>query len=123
MSPPPLDVLRRERGPHALVALSGEIDLTTVPLARSALLQCLDERTRTVDIDLSAVTFCDVSGLNLFLEMARLTERSGAPMCLHQPPRSLVRLTEITGSGDLLPFVRPAPRSSHAGQAAVERVR
>ncbi len=121
MSPSPPDAPRRDRGPHPLITLSGEIDLTTVPLVRSALVQCLGDHTRTVDIDLSAVTFCDVSGLNLFLEMARLTGRSGALMRLHQPPRSLVRVTEITGSGFLLHFVRPGPRPSHDIPAAVER--
>ncbi|MFE2052967.1 STAS domain-containing protein [Streptomyces sp. NPDC059459] len=122
MTPAPLDAPRRDRG-HALIALSGEIDLTTIPLVRSALVRCLDDRTRTVDIDLSAVTFCDVSALNLFLEMAQLTERSGALIRLHQPPRSLVRITEITGSGFLLHSVRPGPRPSHDVPANVEGVR
>ncbi|MEW2322981.1 STAS domain-containing protein [Streptomyces griseoincarnatus] len=105
------------------MALSGEIDLTTIPLVRSALVQCLGNRTRSVDIDLSAVTFCDVSGLNLFLEMAQLTERSGALMRLHQPPRSLVRIAEITASGFLLHFGRPGARPSHDVPAVVEGVR
>ncbi|MDN3267387.1 STAS domain-containing protein [Streptomyces sp. MA15] len=116
---PPLDVPRRPRG-HALIALSGEIDLTTIPLVRSALVRCLGDRTRTVDIDLSAVMFCDVSGLDLFLEMAQLTERSGALMRLRQPLRSLVRITETTGSGFLLHFGRPGPRPSHDVPATVE---
>src|SRR5690606_10851895 len=62
MSPPLPDVPRRDRGPRALIALSGEIDLTTIPLVRSVLVEGLGDHTRTVDIDLSAVTFCDVSG-------------------------------------------------------------
>ncbi|MFE0848394.1 STAS domain-containing protein [Streptomyces rochei] len=120
MSPPLPDVPRRDRGPRALIALSGEIDLTTIPLVRSMLVEGLGDHTRTVDIDLSAVTFCDVSGFNLFLEMAQLTGRSGALMRLHRPPRSLVRITEITGSGFLLHFVRPGPRPPHDVPATAE---
>ncbi|QUI34353.1 STAS domain-containing protein [Streptomyces alfalfae] len=121
--PPPLpDVPRRNRDPHALIALSGEIDLTTIPQVRGVLVQCLGDHTRTVDVDLSAVTFCDVSGLNLLLELAQLTGRSGALMRLHRPPRPLLRMSEITGSGFLLHFVRPGPRPPYDAPAVAERM-
>ncbi|WP_369180487.1 hypothetical protein [Streptomyces mutabilis] len=58
-----------------------------------------------------------------FLETVRLTERSGPLVRLHRPPRSLVRIAEITRSGALLHFVRPGPGSSHDVPAAVEGVR
>ncbi|MFV0133164.1 STAS domain-containing protein [Streptomyces sp. HMX87] len=108
MPPPQLNVHRQDRGPRALFTLVGEIDLATVPLLRTSLAQCFHDGTRTVDVDLTAVTFCDVSGLNVFLAASELSKEAGMILRLHRPPQSLARVVEVTDSGFLIHSRRPA---------------
>ncbi|WP_399891489.1 STAS domain-containing protein [Streptomyces sp. BBFR51] len=107
MPPAQLNVHREDRGTRALTTFVGEIDLTTASLARTVLDRCLHDGIRTVDVDLTAVTFCDVSGLNVFLTISELARSTGATLRLHRPPQSLKRVIEVTGAGFLLDSPRP----------------
>lgn len=120
MALPQLTVYRHDRDTHALITLAGEIDLATVPLVRASLTACLHGGMRTVDVDLTAVTFCDVTGLNAFLSASQLADESGATLRLHRPSRMTARVIAMTGSGFLLPPLhepppapRPKPRAAH----------
>ena len=99
---PQLNVHRHDHTTRALITLAGEIDLATVPLVRTALAACLRDGIGTVDVDLTAVTFCDASGLNAFLTASGLATDAGTTLRLHYPPPTLARMIEITGSGFLL---------------------
>ncbi|MFF3847162.1 STAS domain-containing protein [Streptomyces sp. NPDC002328] len=99
---PQLNVYRHDHTTRALITLAGEIDLVTTPLVYAALAGCLRDGIRTTDVDLTAVTFCDVSGLNAFLTASRLGADAGMTLQLHHPPPSVARVIEMTGSGDLL---------------------
>ncbi|MEE1939696.1 STAS domain-containing protein [Streptomyces sp. TRM 70361] len=101
MSLPQLSVYRHDHGTRALITLAGEIDLVTAPLVRTALAECLRDGVRTVDVDLTAVTFCDGSGLNAFLAASQLATDAGVILRLHYPPPAIARIIGITGSGFL----------------------
>ncbi|MCX4765109.1 STAS domain-containing protein [Streptomyces sp. NBC_01275] len=110
---PQLTVHRRRRRNRELITLAGEIDLETAPLVRTALTRCLSDGVRTIDVDLTPVTFCDCSGLNVFLHAAQQTTAAGGTLRLHHPPSTLRLLLDVTGSGFLLlgvPFDQPTPR-------------
>ncbi|WP_020129269.1 STAS domain-containing protein [Streptomyces sp. 303MFCol5.2] len=102
MALPQLNVYRHERGTRALITLAGEIDLATAPLVRTALAECQSDGIRSIDVDLTAVTFCDVSGLNTFLLAYRFATEADRTLRLHHPPQSMTRVIEITGSRFLL---------------------
>ncbi|MGW3291289.1 STAS domain-containing protein [Streptomyces sp. NPDC001002] len=109
---PQLTVHRHDRRKRALITLAGEIDLTSAPLVRTALAQCRREGVHTLDIDLTAVTFCDCSGLNVFLYAAQGVTAAGGALRLHHPPPTLSLILHLTGSGFLVPgeeFGPPAP--------------
>ncbi|MFF3372684.1 STAS domain-containing protein [Streptomyces sp. NPDC002680] len=109
---PQLTVYRHDRRERALVTLAGEIDLESAPLVRTVLAECLHDGIRTIDIDLTLVTFCDCSGLNVFLYAAQRTTEAGGALRLHNPPAMLALVLELTGSGFLLlgiPFGRLPP--------------
>ncbi|MEU3849372.1 STAS domain-containing protein [Streptomyces sp. NPDC029554] len=109
---PRLNVHRQDQATRARVILTGEIDRTTAPLVLTALAACLHDGIRTADVDLTAVTFCDVSGLNVLLTASWLATEDGATLRLHHPPPILTRIIEITGSGSVLHethAVRPRP--------------
>ncbi|MFE0473276.1 STAS domain-containing protein [Streptomyces sp. NPDC058947] len=99
---PQLNVHRHDQATRSRVTLSGEIDRATAPLVLTALAACLGDGIRTADVDLAAVIFCDVSGLNAFLAASALATEGGATLRLHHPPPILTRIIEITGSGFLL---------------------
>ncbi|MET9413255.1 STAS domain-containing protein [Streptomyces klenkii] len=97
-----LNVYRHDRKNRALITLAGEIDLISAPLVSEILERCLREGIRTVDVDLTPVTFCDCTGLNAFLHAAHRTAEAGGSLRLHYPPPVLARLLALTGTGSLL---------------------
>lgn len=110
-----LNLHRNDRGNHTTITLEGEMDLDTAPQVRMMVEDCLHEGIRTIDIDLSALSFCDVSGLNAFLAAAARTATANGALYLHHPRPTLIRLLALTGSGFLLggvPHARGGPASS-----------
>jgi len=57
----------RDEGGYAVVELTGEVDLSCSPEARSTILKCLNSK-RNVLVDLSAVTYIDSSGVASLVE-------------------------------------------------------
>jgi anti-anti-sigma factor len=103
---------RHDTKNRALITLAGEIDMSTAPLVRESLARCLRDGIRTIDVDLTTVTFCDCSGLNAFLEASQLTTAAGGRLRLHHPSAAVSRLFALTGSAALF----PAPPAVPAGQ-------
>ncbi|WP_327714880.1 STAS domain-containing protein [Streptomyces sp. NBC_00490] len=114
-----LNVFRHDRDTRALITLAGEIDLATAPLLCAALTTCVNDGIRTVDVDLTAVTFCDVSGLNAFLALSQLATDAGTTLQLHYPPMTLARIIEIAGACFLLHTITQDARPGHPGRASV----
>ncbi|WP_282082262.1 STAS domain-containing protein [Streptomyces tendae] len=109
---PQLAVYRHDRGDRTLVTLAGEIDLESVPLLRAALERCSRDGVRHLHVDLTAVGFCDCSGLNAFLHASQQAALAGRSLRLHHPPALLARMLDLTGCGFLLlglPFGQSSP--------------
>ncbi|MEU5112549.1 STAS domain-containing protein [Streptomyces longwoodensis] len=117
MTLPQLNVARHDRDTDTLITLAGEIDLVTAPLVREVLGRCLHDGIHRIDVDLTAVTFCDASGLNAFLLASLLTTDAGGALRLHHPSRAMTRVLDITGSAFLLGPVRTAGAGTPHGQA------
>ncbi|WP_330456012.1 STAS domain-containing protein [Streptomyces sp. NBC_00820] len=98
---------------RATICLEGEIDLPTVPAVRAALTTCQAYHIMDIDVDLTAVTFCDVSGLNVFLAASRRSVAADGRLRLHHPAPAVRLLLDLTGTGFLLaedrPPVEPSP--------------
>ncbi|MDH6436083.1 anti-sigma B factor antagonist [Streptomyces sp. SAI-144] len=112
---PQLTVYRHDRRTRTLITLVGEIDLESAPLVRASLEWCLRDGIRTVDVDLTLVTFCDCSGLNAFLHAAQQTRVAGGTLRLHHPPPILARIVRLADCGFLFPgsqFVPLPPSGS-----------
>jgi anti-anti-sigma factor len=97
-----LNAHRRDKAGRALITLSGEIDLYTAPQLCASMEDCLRDGIRTIDVDLGTVTFCDCSGLNVFLRTSQRVNASGGSFQLHHASPLLTRIVDITGSGFLL---------------------
>ncbi|MGW0966516.1 STAS domain-containing protein [Streptomyces sp. NPDC002516] len=86
---------------RATIFVEGEIDLATVSGVRAALAMCHAYDVTGIDVDLSAVPFCDASSLNVFLAPGS-PEGAAADVRLHRPPPIVRRLLRITGTEFLL---------------------
>jgi len=122
---PILNVYRHYTDNRALVTLTGEINLNSVPLVHASLERCLHDGIRAIDADVTAVTFCDSSSLDAFGYALLHTAKAGGSLQLHHPSPALERLAALTGSGslfltlpDALAGSRPPPRPSPLHQAA-----
>ncbi|MBT2470039.1 anti-sigma factor antagonist [Streptomyces sp. ISL-66] len=93
-----------------VIRLSGEMDITRVSEVRAALLHAVTRADGPLDIvvDLSGLTFCDSSGLNVLLRARLEAVESGHTLRLAAPNPQMVRLLELTGALGLFP-VDPAP--------------
>ncbi|MGZ4619899.1 MAG: STAS domain-containing protein [Frankiaceae bacterium] len=65
-------------------AVSGDLDLDTVPRLRFALAEALAAPRGDVVVDLRDVEFFDVTALNLFAEAARRLDRTGDRLFLRE---------------------------------------
>ena len=89
-------VSRRREHDAAVVAPTGEVDLSTVDAVRAELTAASHEARRVV-LDLRAVTFMDSSGLRLLVELQRASDADGFAFAVVRGPRSLQRLLELSG--------------------------
>jgi anti-sigma B factor antagonist len=62
-----MECVTEQKGPYAVVALSGDVDLHYSPVARKAILQAL-KQNQPVLVDLSEVKYIDSSGIASLVE-------------------------------------------------------
>lgn len=72
---------------HSLDALLGEVIVTTAP--------------PRIVVDLSELTFCDITALGLFAAHARRCGAAGGSLRLANARSQVARLIEVTGLSDL----------------------
>ena len=93
------------------VTVRGEVDAGAAPGLRSCLLEVLDHPdVRTVDLDLTGVTFLDSAGLTTLVVAHRAAEGSGRTLALRcGTSRAVVRPLRITGLFGVLTVVDAQP--------------
>jgi anti-sigma B factor antagonist len=92
-----MSVQRRFNHHRAVVAVSGEVDLATVPELRAALEDALDSGADELWLDLGATTFMDSSGLHAVLDSQARATALGRHMAIVLPAGPVRRLFELTG--------------------------
>ena len=60
-----------------------------------------------VSVDLSGLTFCDASGLNVLARIARHARQAGRQLRLTAPRPSLLKIMRITGLDRAFPELAP----------------
>jgi anti-anti-sigma factor len=84
-------------GGHVVVALSGELDVDTVPEARNALDSAVGQAVTGVIINLAEVTFLDAAGLGVLVRVSKNTQHLPDGVRLAAVPAHVRRLLEVTG--------------------------
>lgn len=93
-----VSVSSRRDGGALTVAVSGEIDLATSPVVTEAITGALASGgVRTVDVDLSDVTFLDSSGISLLLKGRRDADERGVGYRVTGAHGTPLEILEIAG--------------------------
>ena len=88
----------RSQGDHIVVALAGEIDLYTAPRLQTELMSVLSvNKPAQIVVDMSAVEFCDSTGMNVLLAAHRVATEHGGELTLAAPRPSVRKILEVTG--------------------------
>ncbi|MEV4093939.1 STAS domain-containing protein [Streptosporangium saharense] len=80
-----------------LVALAGELDYTNAERFRHDLHEAVGSEPRDLVIDLTELTFCDSTGIQVLLGVRRLVQARGRRIALANPHQRLKRLFHLTG--------------------------
>lgn len=99
--PPEFSVSRRRMAAGTCVSLSGELDLGNVPVADNELRQA-QRQAGDVVVDIRALTFIDVCGLNMILAAGTRARQDGARMVVLHGSSCVSRIFELTGSDRML---------------------
>jgi anti-anti-sigma factor len=97
--------IRIDTGDAAVViAVDGELDISTAPELRDALSGLIDAGHRRVVLDLGGLAFCDSAGIGVFVRLAkRLTELDGV-LALARPTPIVRTVLDVTGMVELVPI-------------------
>ena len=79
------------------LAVTGALDVTTLPRVREQLEQAAAGRPARLVVDLSACTFVDASALAVLLDVHRRLSRTGGVLTLRGACPRVLRLLSLTG--------------------------
>jgi len=80
-----------------IARLEGELDIATTPALRERLLSIFSLGVRLLIIDLSGVSFCDVSALAVLVATQRRARLLGITVRLAAPRSQMAKLLRVTG--------------------------
>ena len=84
-------------GRNAVVAASGEIDLTNADGLRDALLSALDAGARGLVVDMTATTFLDSAGVTALVRTSRRASATEATLRLAVTAPAVLRVLDLVG--------------------------
>jgi anti-sigma B factor antagonist len=85
-------------GPQALIAVSGELDLASVPAFEAALAELDLESAHHLVLDLDQLEFIDAAGLHAVLALHAACTETSATLTIRPGPRQVQRVFELTGT-------------------------
>ena len=87
-----------ETDPHVtVVAVSGEIDVSTAPRLRSQLVELIGSGRVNIVVDLEAVGFLDSTALGVLVSTVKRVRNEGGDLVLVCRNEHILKVLEITG--------------------------
>lgn len=85
-------------------AVSGELNMQTVPAIAKTASAFLNGSSGTVTIDMSAVTRADSAGLALLVDWLRIAHRRQYELLFINLPEQLLRIAKVSELHEILPI-------------------
>lgn len=95
----------RAQGICANLVMAGEWDCSVAGTLDSALRECIAVR-QTIEVDLTACTFCDVTTLGVLVRAQRMARANGCSLEIVLPVGATVtrRILEVAGVLEIIPW-------------------
>ena len=87
-----------------VLALAGELDLSSGSTLEQALERLLSGDARQVIVDLRQLEFMDSTGLSILIKAQQRAEQGGKRLALVKGPPQVQRLLTLTGVAERIPF-------------------
>ena len=84
----------------------GTLDLATVPVLEQQLKELREAGFRRLIVDLGGLLFMDSTGVHLALKWHSAAQQDGFKIDFAPGPPRVQRVFELTGTSDLVPFIR-----------------
>jgi anti-sigma B factor antagonist len=97
-----LTVHTEQRGDVVVVSVAGELDMATAPQLQDQITDLLDKGRSRLVFDLSDVSFCDSTGLSVFVRAKNSSDEAGGVVRLAAPQRGVLRILEVSGLVEVL---------------------
>lgn len=93
----PLELSTAEENGDVVLAVAGEVDVTTTDRLRERIRDIFDSGNRRLVIDLSAVDFIDSTGLGVLVGALRYYKEVDGAVLLRSPSRIAGRVLKVSG--------------------------
>lgn len=123
--PRPLEVRIEEHGSVTVVALSGELDLTSAPRVEAAFEQVADGPATALIVDVQGLSFMDSTGIRTLLNAKRRADADGHSLAILNgsgPAHRILGLSGVDGHIQMLDdlsdrpeIAPPTPRAKRSG--------
>jgi anti-sigma B factor antagonist len=97
-----LTVQTEQRGEVVVVSVAGELDMATAPQLQDHITDLLDKGRSHIVFDLANVSFCDSTGLSVFVRAKNGADDVGGAVRLAAPQRGVLRILEVSGLVEVL---------------------
>jgi anti-sigma B factor antagonist len=98
-----LTVQTEQRGAVVVVSVVGELDMATAPQLQDHITDLLDKGRSHIVFDLASLSFCDSTGLSVFVRAKNGSDEVGGAVRLAAPQRGVLRILEVSGLVEVLP--------------------
>lgn len=98
-----LTVQSQRRDGVVIIAVTGELDMATAPHLQAHIADLLEQGHSRLIFDLAEVSFCDSTGLSVFVRAKNNCTDAGGEILLAAPQRGVLRILEVSGLVEVLP--------------------
>jgi stage II sporulation protein AA (anti-sigma F factor antagonist) len=92
-----LVIVIEDHGPHLIVRLRGELDLTEADRLRELMTGLIAREPRVLVADLSGLTFLDCAGLSVLVHAHQRQDAEGRRLLIYGAPPLVRRVLTLTG--------------------------
>jgi anti-sigma B factor antagonist len=115
-----LTVQTEQRAEVVVVSIAGELDMATAPQLQDQITDLLERGRNRLVFDLADVSFCDSTGLSVFVRAKNSTEEHGGAVRLAAPQRGVLRILEVSGLVEVLHTYPTVDEAVAAREAALD---